>query len=288
MKRQAKNRWLLQMARACNVGLLPGGMRSSDPKTTWGTVTKLRRGTDKWKGMNVKNVRDVDGALGKTPADNADNFQHFYEKLRANDGIEGGKADAWFDQMPQHATDREWRAPQRSELLRAARELKTTAPGLTGVPTTMWKAIVKDEQLQEVVLSMMSECWETGTVPGEWLVCYVTVLEKKGDKTLCENCRGVSTGETFSKVHTQILKCGLSAPHETLAPECSNGFRKGRGRSDSIYSLLQVLRLRKRKGLNSWVTFFDVQKFFDRAPQVHGWVGPIWPKKCRTPQPRPS
>ena len=112
MKRQAKNRWLLQMARAYNVGLLPGGMRSSDPKAIWGTVAKLRRGADKWKGANVKNVRSADGTLGKTPSDNADNFQHFYEKLYSNEGIEGGKADAWFNMMPQRTTDREWRAPQ--------------------------------------------------------------------------------------------------------------------------------------------------------------------------------
>jgi len=271
VKRQAKNQWLLQMARACNVGPLPGGMRSSDPKAIWGTVAKLRRGADKWKGSNIKNVRNKDGILGKSPADNADNFQHFYEELYANDGVEGGKADAWFNQMPQRTIDREWRAPQRFELLRAVRELKTTAPGLTGVPAIMWKAIVKDEQLQEVMLNIMAECWETGTVPEEWLVYYMTVLEKKGDKTLCENYRGISIGETFSKVYTQILKYRLSSLYEKLAPEYSNGFRKGRGRSDSIYSLLQVLRLRKRKGLNSWVTFFDVQKFFDRIPQMYIW-----------------
>ena len=99
----------------------------------------------------------------------------------------------------------------------------------------------------------------------------MAVLVKKGDKTLCENYRGVSIGETFSKVHAQTLKHRLSALHEKLAPEHSNGFRKGRGRSDSIYSLFQAPAFAKEKGLNSWVTFFDVQKFFDRIPQMHVW-----------------
>jgi hypothetical protein len=29
------------------------------------------------------------------------------------------------------------------------------------------------------------------------LVYYMTVLEKKGDKTLCDNYRGISIGETL-------------------------------------------------------------------------------------------
>jgi hypothetical protein len=83
---------------------------------------------------------------------------------------------------------------------------------------------------------------------------------------LCENYRGISIGETPSKVYTTILKHRLAALYEDLAPECCNGFRKGRGRSDSVYVLLEVLRMRKRKGLNSWVTFFDTQKHLDRLP----------------------
>jgi hypothetical protein len=117
----------------------------------------------------------------------------------------------------------------------------------------------------------VEECWRTETVPSEWLVYYMTLLEKKGDVSLCENYRGISIGETLSKVYTTILKHRLAAPYENIAPEHCNGFRKGRGRSDSIYVLMEVLRMRKRKGLNSWVTFFDVQKHFDRLPRRFTW-----------------
>ena len=272
VKRRAKNVWLLAMAEGCNLGLLPGGIRNSNPAAIWAFVTKLKRGADKWKGWNVKNVRSVDGELGQSPTDNANNFQRFYNDLYDNDGTVGGKADEWYEQMPQTCNDREWRSPQVHELLRAVRELKNTAPGLTGIPATMWKAIVLDERLQEVMLKIMRDCWDTGTVPSEWLVYYMTVLEKKGDKTLCENYRGISIGETFSKIYATILKHRLADLYERLAPEYCNGFRKGRGRSDSIYVLLEVLRLRKRKGLNSWVTFFDIIKYFDRIPRRFIWL----------------
>jgi hypothetical protein len=179
VKRRAKNAWLLKMAEGCNLGLLPGGVRNCNPVATWAFVTKPKRGADKWKGWNVKNVRSVDGELGQSPSDNANNFQKFYSELYNNDGTVGGKADEWHDVMPQTSNVREWRTPQVHELLRAVRELKNAAPGLTGAPATMWKAMITDKRLQEIMLTMMRGCWDAGTVPSEWLVHCMTVLEKK-------------------------------------------------------------------------------------------------------------
>jgi hypothetical protein len=122
----------------------------------------------------------------------------------------------------------------------------------------MWKAMSEDATLKSVMLDIMRECWRTETVPGEWLGYYMTILEKKGDLTLPDNYRGISIADSFSKVYTTILKHRLQDLYEILAPEHSNGFRKGRGRTDAIYSLLEVLRRRKQWGLNSWVVLFDL------------------------------
>ena len=79
-------------------------------------------------------------------------------------------------------------------------------------------------------------------------------------------------GETFSKACTTTLKRRLAGLCEGIAqPEHGNGFRKGRGRADSICVLLEVLRLRKWKGLNSWVAFLDVIKHLDRVPRRFIW-----------------
>ena len=110
VKRRAKNEWLMDMAQGCNVGLLPGGMRSSNPAAIWAFVLKLKRGADKWKGWNAKNVRSVDGELGQSPQENADTFQAFYNNLYDNPGTVGGRADAWYAEMIEMETDREWGA----------------------------------------------------------------------------------------------------------------------------------------------------------------------------------
>ena len=41
------------------------------------------------------------------------------------------------------------------ELIRAIRELKQTAPGLSGVPAVMWKAMSEDATLKSVMLDIM-------------------------------------------------------------------------------------------------------------------------------------
>jgi hypothetical protein len=38
---------------------------------------------------------------------------------------------------------------------------------MSGVPAIVWRAIVRDERQQTVVLNMMGECWVTETVPSE-------------------------------------------------------------------------------------------------------------------------
>ena len=73
----------------------------------------------------------------------------------------GGRADAWHAEMIEMETDREWGAPKLHELIRAVRDLKNTAPGMSGVPAVMWKAIIRDDRLQTVLLEIMEKCWET-------------------------------------------------------------------------------------------------------------------------------
>lgn len=125
--------------------------------------------------------------------------------------------------------------------------------------------------MKNAMLVVLTKCWEEETIPQSWVDFYMTVLPKKGDLSLPANWRGISIQETFAKVYTTILKRRLNELYETLAKEYSNGFRKGRGRSDCIYALLETLRRRKQWGLDSWVIFFDCVKMFDRIPRSHIW-----------------
>jgi len=271
-KWSARNKWLLTMAESCNVTLVPSGAaKNSDPNAIWSTVRKLQRGTAKWKQWKYRNIRNADGVEGASPADNATNFADFYSHLFGNDGTNDQSAQ-WYKAMPRTPTDREWREPQMWEMSKAIKELKNTAPGMTGIPSKVWKTLASNEEMRNAMLVVLRNCWREEKVPLGWLDFYMTVLPKKGDLSMPDNWRGISIRETFAKVYTIILKHRLSALYETFVPEYSNGFRKGRGRSDCIYALLETIRRRKQWGLESWVLLFDCVKMFDRIPRSHVWT----------------
>ena len=51
--------------------------------------------------------------------------------------------------------------------------------------------------------------------------------------------------ETMSKLYSAILKRRLESYYEDVVPEFCNGFRRGRGRNDSIFMLKETLRKRR-------------------------------------------
>ena len=273
LKKTAKNKWLLKEVEASNASLLPGGLKKPGTGAVWNFVRRCKRGVKKWRAWNYCNVRDSNGVLGTGPEDNATNFQNFYTSLYENEENESRKdlSDFWYDKMPQETTDREWRAPTATELKRALREIKNTAPGLSGIPISVWQAMAEEEELNKVMLDIMKECWDKEETPTDWNYFYMTVLEKKGDLSYPKNYRGISIAEAISKIYTTILKFRLSDLYETIAPEYANGFRRGRGRADSISSVMNTLRKRKAYGMSSYLLLFDVCKCFDRIKRAHIW-----------------
>ena len=121
------------------------------------------------------------------------------------------------------------------------------------------------------MLKVLQECWVKEKVPDEWTIFHMTVLHKKGPRDDVGNYRGMSMAETPSKLCTATLKRRLEGHYETLAPEFCNGFRVGRGRNDSIFTLKETLRKRKAKGLDSHCTFYDFIKCFDEISRDCTW-----------------
>jgi hypothetical protein len=158
------------------------------------------------------------------------------------------------------------------ELKRAAKELKDTSPEISGVGSRVWKALARDEESSIILLEIMQECWQKRTVPAEWLKLHTTALPKKGDLSLPGNWRGISMAESLSKLHTTILKHRLGGLYESIVPEYCNGFRRGRGRADCIFTVKGTLRKRKAKGLCSYIIYWDIKKCFDRIPREFIWA----------------
>jgi hypothetical protein len=60
------------------------------------------------------------------------------------------------------------------------------------VPSSVWKALLKNAQTEQAMLDVVQWCWREKKVPPSWSVFYMTVLEKKGDLSNPANYRGMS------------------------------------------------------------------------------------------------
>ena len=158
-----------------------------------------------------------------------------------------------------------------AEMTDALKEVIESAPGGDGIPVLVWKSMVEHPQLLEIVLEVMRTCWKETKVPQSRRAFYMMAIPKTGDLTLLKNWRGLSMANTLSKIFCTILKRRLEGIYEELAPEYCNGFRRGRSRTDSVFTMKQNLRVRKQQGLDSYVVLWDLIKCFDRIPREFVW-----------------
>jgi hypothetical protein len=139
----------------------------------WTMARKMNRGAKKWKLWVRRNVVDAMGNVGDGPASNADNFAACYDELFTNDVATDGKAEALHSEMRQAQTDRAWLAPSRAEMRTAVGSLRDTAPGLSGVPSLVWKALLQNEETEGAMLEVMGWCWKEKKVPDNWSLFYL-------------------------------------------------------------------------------------------------------------------
>jgi hypothetical protein len=270
LKKRAKNEWVLSQLGTCNEPVLPGKGDKKNPCAIWKLASKLQRGLDKWKSWDDTNVKDANGALASTPEPNATVFPTFFNSLFRNDMV-SGDADGEREKMTAVEIDRQCPPPQMWEMMEELKKMKKTAAGTSGIPSTMWQACGENEVLRQGMLEVLQECWAKEKVPDEWTVFHMTVLHLKGPRDDVANYRGMSMAETLSKLYTSILKRRLEGCYEMVVPEFCNGFRAGRGRNDSMFTLKETLRKRKAKGLDSYCIFYDFIKCFDEISRDCVW-----------------
>ena len=272
MKTKAKNLWLLAEVSDGNNSTLPGRQKHQQTsKAIWQLARKIRKGLDKWYSSDERNIRGLNGTVSLTAEENVDNFRLQFENLFIND-VDRDRGDQHYKKMTRRKTDRKWLPPTRHELEKSLRKLKDVAPGLSGIPSVVWKSFLSNETLLQTLLSIMKKCWIDSEVPETWTKLFTAVLPKKGDMSLFKNYRGISMAEVLAKVYATILKTRLEALYEDIAPEYCCGFRRGRGRNDSVYTVKQILRTRKEWGKESFVVFWDAIKCFDRIPREYVWT----------------
>jgi hypothetical protein len=83
--------------------------------------------------------------------------------------------------------------------------------------------------------------WNKEELPEEWKESYIEPIYKKGDKTDCNNYRGISLLSTTYKNKSNILLSWLTPYAEAIIGDHQCGFLHNRSATDHIFCIRQIL-----------------------------------------------
>ena len=87
--------------------------------------------------------------------------------------------------------------PIDEEISKATMKLRNTAPGNSGLPAQLWKAVLSREESFKLFSDVLKDFWETEEVSDEWNTGLLKILPKKGDLKLPGNHRGIMLEATY-------------------------------------------------------------------------------------------
>ena len=152
--------------------------------------------------------------------------------------------------------------PSVDKVKKAIKALKNgKAPGMDQICTEMLKA---NEQITPILLTnILRDIWESEEVPLAWKTGLIVKLPMKGDRTNCNNWRGIMLLSVTYKVLSQVVLNRLTATVDPLLWKEQAGFRKGRGCADQIFTLRQIVEKCNEWSATVYANFTDFTKAFD-------------------------
>ena len=115
------------------------------------------------------------------------------------------------------------------------------------------------------LLTLLNIIFQQINYPAQWAYSKLVVLFKSGDKSACENYRGISIMDTLAKVYDKLLLNRLSL--WSAIDKCQAGAQKDRGCVEQIMTLRLLIDLAKGKKKKLYILFIDFSKAYDRVPR---------------------
>ncbi len=196
--------------------------------------------------------------------------EHFNTLLNQNNPTDPTVLQRLPKLPPAHELDD---PPRFSEVLAAVRSLKDNkSAGPDGIPAEALKngGYLLTKNLHQLIQII----WAQKTVPQDWKDSHiVTIHKKKGDKSICGNCRGISLLSVAGKVLVRVMLVRLTKNiTERILPESQCGFRKDRSTSDMIFVLRQLQEKAREQNKDLFIAFIDQAKAFDTIDRQVLWV----------------
>ena len=112
-----------------------------------------------------------------------------------------------------------------------------------------------------------------GKVPQQWKDAVITVLHKKGDKTIWGKCRDFLLVSHAGKILLKMVAGRLSTycKAKGLLPEEQCGFPSDRSTTDMMFVVRRLQGIRRKAEMSLIMCFIDLQKAYDTVDRTLLW-----------------
>eukprot|EP00117_Sycon_ciliatum_P039107 scpid84793/ scgid1426/ Transposon TX1 uncharacterized 149 kDa protein; ORF 2 len=253
--RRLKRDWLLRQAKDCEwFGLTAksGWECIGNIKTTLGGMRPRAATAIRNKQGEICDTAEATGGRWREHFDGLLNIASAYD-LEVVDSIEQRPVMTELGVVPE--CDEIWRALRGMKCGKACGGSEISVEMLKyGGPTL----IARLHELIRVV-------WETGSVPQDWSDAILVPIPKKGDLGSCDNWRGISLLDVAGKLVARMIANRLQVLGERCLPDSQCGFRRGRGCSDMVFAVRQILEKLHEHATKGFAVFIDLRKAYDSA-----------------------
>nr|VZI05580.1 unnamed protein product [Spirometra erinaceieuropaei] len=182
-------------------------------------------------------------------------------------------SDAAIARFPQVETNADlYLPPSLQETIRVVQLLSSgKAPGSDAIPAEVYKH--GGPQLMDHLTAIFQEMWRQGEVPQDFKdATIVHLYERKGNRQVCDNHRGISLLNIAGKIFARILLNRLHSHLEQgILPESQCGFRRHRGTTDMIFAARQLQEKCQEMRTHLYSTLVDLTKAFDTVNREGLW-----------------
>ncbi|TWW59286.1 R2 Retrovirus-related Pol polyprotein from type I retrotransposable element [Takifugu flavidus] len=221
-------------------------------------------GIKKAFGPTHHKIAPLKSALGETITDRSKQLNRWvehYSVLYASDNTVSDAALCHVERQPvMEKLDME---PTTEELSKAIDSLTCgKAPGSDGITAEVHKC--GKPALLDKLHKLLCQCWREGAVPHDMRdSTIITLYKNKGDRSDCNNYRGISLLSTTGELFARVVLNRLQVLAEKIYSESQAGFRVGRSTTDMIFSLRQLQEKCREQRKPLYMAFIDLTKAFD-------------------------
>ena len=249
---------------------IESAIKQHDPATAYAMIRRLRGGKQRVENMPI---RDKSGMLLLNSADRLDRWKEYFCELL--------NVDCVVDQtlinqirpayIPTQEVRRQEEVPTIEEVQRALNQMKNgKAPGNDQVTADLLKA--GGPAVLTWLHELFVDIWQSEETVDDWtLAILIRLFKNKGDRSQCDNYRGISLLVVASKLFTRVIINRVQGLIDRQLLEAQAGFRANRSTIDQIFILKMAMEKSREYNRPIYMCFIDIQKAYDSVNRDLLW-----------------